>query len=343
MRVIENPHFADHDPRWEFRLGPETYRTNDVPERVLRIRAALDAAGGFVSTRARPFPSANLRRLHPYHDYIEHVCSAIDSPETEIYPDLFPGAGSGLRPRHHPLWMGLVCTDAVTPLKQHTYRAAKGSADAAQTAADLVLRGEERQVYALCRPSGHHAGPRVFGGYCYFNNAALAAELLSSGGQGVLLDIDFHHGNGTQEIFWRREDVYTASIHCDPDIEYPYYTGYANEVGDGPGRGKNLNIPLPRETDEARYLAALHAFAEAITPHAPQWLVVAAGFDTHERDHVGGFRLPTDAFERIGAALGHLALPTVIVQEGGYALDVIGPTVAAFLKGFAEARQDTSP
>ena len=338
MLVIENENFSKHNPHWVFTLGTDTYETRDTPRRVEVIRAALAATPGFEFERARGFPERNLSRLHPYHDYIRTVSEGLDDPKVELYPDLFPGEGARLPRKVHPLWGGLWCTDAVTPLSMHTYEVARGSAEAAMTGAELLRTGAAREVYALCRPSGHHAGPRVFGGYCYFNNSATAADMLSRRGRVAVLDIDYHHGNGTQEFFDERKDVFTCSIHGDPDVEYPYYWGYADERGVGQAKGTNLNLPLPLKTGNLEYLAALEQAISAIRGYGPEYLVVGAGFDTHGADPIGGFALTEDVYPEVGRRLGALELPILVCQEGGYNTDVLGLCVRGFLEGVERGR-----
>jgi acetoin utilization deacetylase AcuC-like enzyme len=235
-----------------------------------------------------------------------------------------------------PLWGGLWCTDAVTPIKKKTYEVARASAESALTGAEILLAGEERAVYALCRPSGHHAGPRVFGGYCYFNNAATAAEHLCIHGTVAILDIDYHHGNGTQEFFQERPDVFTASIHGNPEFEYPYFWGHADERGIGQGEGTNLNFPLPLRTEIDGVLKAIDRFAAAMKEFKPAFLIIAAGFDTHDKDPIGGFALKTEEYAEIGRRLAKIGIPTLIEQEGGYNTDVLGQSVHTFLTGFIE-------
>ena len=164
------------------------------------------------------------------------------------------------------------------------------------TGAQLLLDGRESEVYALCRPSGHHAGPRVFGGYCYFNNVAAAVEILATAGPVAVLDIDYHHGNGNQEFFEERKDVFTCSIHGDPKREYPYFWGYSSERGVGQAVGTNLNLPLALGSGDAAYLKALDRALKAIRRFGPSALVVGAGFDTHADDPIGGFALTTDVY-----------------------------------------------
>lgn len=340
MLVVEHETYLAHDPRWVFTLGGETYRTRDIPSRVdvIKRRLAKDARFEFVG--AKSFPLRRLRELHPYHDWIKKTSRGITDPTIEIYPDLFPGEGANLPKRSdRPLWGGIWCTDAVTPIKMHTYDAAKRSGETAMTAAERIAKGEQREVYALCRPSGHHAGPRVFGGYCYFNNCVLAADLLRGHGAVATLDIDFHHGNGTQEFFQSDGRVFTASIHADPAAEYPYFWGYAGEKGVGEGKGANRNFPLPLGTSDEQYLDTVDKAVRAIRRFRPDFLVISAGFDTHKDDPIGGFAMTLEVYPEIGRRLGALGLPTVICQEGGYRGRTLGRCVHGFLSGFLRGRE----
>jgi acetoin utilization deacetylase AcuC-like enzyme len=341
MLVVEHAAYMAHDPRWVYTLGTETYRTHDVPSRVEVIRDRLEKDARFRFRQARRFSQARLRKLHPYHDWIKRTARGIDDPAIEIYPDLFPGEGADLpRRSDRPLWGGLWCTDAVTPLKRRTYDVAKGSAETALTAARLVATGREPEVYALCRPSGHHAGPRLFGGYCYFNNAVLAADLLAEQGAVAILDIDFHHGNGTQEFCYENPRIFTTSLHADPAVEYPYFWGYAHERGAGKGKGANRNYPLPLGATNEDYLATLDKAIRAVRRFKPAFLVISAGFDTHKDDPIGGLGMTVRVYPEIGRRLGAVGLPTVICQEGGYRGSTLGRCVHAFLSGFLRGRED---
>jgi len=338
MLVVEKHNFSLHNPSWSFTLGPETYSTNDTPRRVELIRQALKADRRFKLTTAKRHPDTLLARLHPYHDFIKKTSQIARRTGEEIYPDLFPGEGAGLERKIKPLWGGLWCTDAVTPIMGRTYEVAKGSAEAAMTGADILLAGAHREVYALCRPSGHHAGPRVFGGYCYFNNTATAAELLTPHGTVAILDIDYHHGNGTQEFFYGRGDVFTCSIHGDPNHEYPYFWGYKNELGTGAGEGANLNLPLKLGTGDDGYVGALDTAIRAIRRFRPAFVIIGAGFDTHADDPIGGLKLSTECYREIGRRLAAIEAPVLICQEGGYNLDVLGTCVHELLTGFIDHR-----
>ena len=338
MLVIESDACRGHFPHWQFRLGGEVYRTKDVPSRVDVIQRELRRDGSFVFAPARRFPERVIAQMHPYHPFIKRISRSLERDDDEVSPDLFPGAGADLpRRMHSPLWAGLYCTDAVTPIMRQTYDAARGSAECALTGARELLRGRDA-AYALCRPSGHHAGPRVFGGYCYFNNTALAVNLLSTTGRVATLDLDYHHGNGTQEFFAQRADVLTCSIHGDPHVEYPYYWGYSNERGKGLAAGSNLNLPLPLGTDDDAYLRTLDKACRAIHRFKPRHLVIGCGVDTYKDDPIGGFALTLEAYPQIGARIARLGLPTLFCQEGGYNRKALGRCVHRVLQGFSQQR-----
>ncbi len=219
-----------------------------------------------------------------------------------------------------------------------TWSAALASAAIAQTAAELVVGGE-RAAFALCRPPGHHATRDQFGGYCYLNNAAIAAEVLRrSGVERVgVLDIDYHHGNGTQDIFYERDDVFVCSIHADPAFEFPYFSGHAGETGEGAGAGYNRNEPLPAGTELTEWLAAADRCLDALKAAGCGALVVSTGVDTFEADPISRFLLRTDDYPLVGARIAAMGLPTVFVFEGGYAVDELGLNVAGVLNGFEAA------
>jgi acetoin utilization deacetylase AcuC-like enzyme len=232
--------------------------------------------------------------------------------------------------------MGWYAFDASTPIVEGSWDAALAAARSAITAAALVSEGEAA-VYALCRPPGHHAGRGSYGGYCFLNNAALAAQALRDAGERrvAVLDVDYHHGNGTQDIFWERDDVLFVSLHGTPDTEYPWFLGYADERGAGRGEGYTLNLPLPRGSGWDAYGAALAAALDAIRAFRPGALVVSLGVDTFEADPISAFRLAREHYPLMGSMIAGLGLPTVLVQEGGYAVEAIGANVAGVLGAFA--------
>jgi len=266
--------------------------------------------------------------------YLKEVCETLGRAEP-VYPDVFPIHHQDRLPRDLAARAGYYCIDAFTPLDSRAYQAARAAVDVALAAAHAVLHGR-RLAYGLCRPPGHHAERRAFGGFCYFNNAAVAAHFLSRHGKVAVLDLDFHHGNGTQDIFYARDDVFTLSLHGDPDYAYPHFSGFADETGVGAGEGCNRNFPLPEQADEALYLRALEKAARLIERAEPTFLVVSLGLDTMKGDQAGAFALGAGSLQRVGRRLGHLGLPTLVVQEGGYNRRNLRLGGAAFFAGMAE-------
>jgi acetoin utilization deacetylase AcuC-like enzyme len=229
--------------------------------------------------------------------------------------------------------LGYYCADTLTPILAGTWTAAYWSAQTALSAAAAVAEGAPL-AYALTRPPGHHAYADLIGGYCYLNNAAIAAAWLAAQGRRVaVLDTDYHHGNGTQAIFYDRDDVLVVSLHADPAVEFPYFCGHAAERGAGAGLGFNFNIPLPAGTAEPDYLAALERALDAIGRFDPAVVVVSHGFDTIQGDPEGGFALSPDSFSRIGQRVRDLHRPVLVVQEGGYLLESLGEAMIAFWDG----------
>ena len=232
--------------------------------------------------------------------------------------------------------LGAYSYDAGTPIAEGTWLSAYWSAQGALTALDHLATSGDAHGFALCRPPGHHAGRDYMGGYCYLNNAAIAARAAVARGLGsvAILDIDYHHGNGTQDIFYADADVFFASIHADPSTDYPFYWGHADERGEGEGEGATLNLPLPRGTDGAAYRPALDRALRAIADWGARLLIVSFGADTHKSDPISSFALERKDYGDLASDIAALAVPTLIVMEGGYAVDDLGHNVAAFLEGF---------
>ncbi|MAC80241.1 MAG: acetylpolyamine amidohydrolase [Rhodobacteraceae bacterium] len=245
--------------------------------------------------------------------------------------------GRSLPNRRAGAELGRFAIDMSSPILAGTWTAARASADCALTGAALVGDGE-RVAFALCRPPGHHAGRDSYGGYCFLNNAAIAAQSLIDGGMAkvAVLDVDYHHGNGTQDIFWTDDKVLTVSIHADPDEEYPYHLGRADEVGEGAGEGVNLNLPLPLGTEFAAYEKALNTALERIAAQGAEAIVVSLGVDTFGGDPISHFRLVNGDYLTMGAAIAKAGLPTLFVMEGGYAVEDIGVNAVNVLTGFEE-------
>ena len=255
-------------------------------------------------------------------------------PDTFVHPSIREGMGPTPLPAAVHAQLGYWCFETMTPLVEGTYAAARAAVDVALTAADLVLGGE-RSAYGLCRPPGHHAPRAAYGGYCYFNNAAISAQMIASTARTrvTVLDVDYHHGNGTQQIFYDRDDVQYVSLHGDPRSAYPYFTGHADEVGTGRGRGSNVNLPLPRKTSDDDFTATLVRALENVDAFDPSVVVVSLGVDTHELDPLGDFRVATESYETHGRLVAALRRPLVILQEGGYHVPSLGDNVRNWLTG----------
>jgi acetoin utilization deacetylase AcuC-like enzyme len=343
MPVVATRTHREHDPPYEVNYGEVVRPVYERVERAERVRDALAAAGHPLVEPAShgmaPILAVHEPALVGFLEQAWPAWRAAGAPEALI-PDSFPiprlGRGGGRDlggPTGRPGWF---CFDTATPLVAGSFQAAVAAADAALTAADLVAAGAPA-AYALCRPPGHHAGPGYYGGFCLLNNAAIAARALARRGRVAVVDVDFHHGNGTQDIFWEDPEVLYVSLHGDPAGHYPHFTGAADEVGEGPGRGANRNLPLPDGTGDDAYLEALAEAIGLVAAFDPATVVVSAGFDAFAGDPLGAFAVTTDGFRRIGAALGAAARPMVLVQEGGYVLDALGANAVALLDGVQAA------
>jgi len=304
-------------------------------ERPVRIDAVLKGLATIPYERipTRRFPDSVLTEIHDPKlvSYLKAISKKL-SPKQILYPEVFPIRRADRMPRELESRAGYFCIDTFTPLTSNIWNAARSAANTALTGAELLVHGA-RLAYALCRPPGHHAERSVYGGFCYLNNTAIATQRLSKLGKVAVLDIDYHHGNGTQEIFYLRNNVFTLSIHGSPTFSYPHFAGFEDEKGEGEGRGFNRNFPLRRGTDERRYLDVLNEAIATIQRYKPTWLVVALGFDIMRGDPTGSFTLDPKAMREIGTRLGKINLPTLVVQEGGYALTNIRQGSEAFFGG----------
>jgi acetoin utilization deacetylase AcuC-like enzyme len=345
MRTVFHPAQLEHNPAKEFLDGEWV----DYLENVRRPRMVLDAiarAGLGEVIAPDDFGIAPIRAVHT-DDYLHFLQTAYDqwigegrSPNG-VYPDTFYKPAFTHRPKKVGALAGLYTFDMSTVIVARTWDAAYWSAQTALTAAKLVRDGE-RGAFALCRPPGHHAHTDMGGGYCFINNVAVAGQWLltpSNGSRIAILDIDFHHGNGTQAIFYDRDDVLFVSLHADPDRQYPYFLGAVDERGAGAGEGCNINYPLPIKTDNALFLHTLDKACEDIVQYAPSYLLVSLGVDTFGQDPLGDFAMTSAAYPQIGMRLAQLNLPTVFVMEGGYAIEQIGENVASVLIGFEQAHK----
>lgn len=319
----------------------------EKPERADMVLAELERRGLGQIVTPHGASLASLERIHSprYLHFLRRAWSewtALDpaNAERDAFPSVWPirGMRHDVEPDNFAARMGLYSMDSGTPITAGTWIAAKTGADCAINAAHALRLGQ-RGSFALTRPPGHHAGADFFAGYCFLNNAALAAQhLLDDGLKKVaILDLDYHHGNGTQSIFYQRGDVLFISIHADPKNEYPFYLGHADETGEGAGAGCNLNLPLAHGATSSQWFAALETACIKLQGFAPEALVVSLGVDTFGGDPLSHFHLQSADFLRVGERVGYLGLPTAFVFEGGYAVAEVGINVVNVLEGFETA------
>jgi acetoin utilization deacetylase AcuC-like enzyme len=325
----------------------------ESPERAVAIQAALREDGGFAFEAPSEHGRKPILAVHDAdmvevfeHAWTDALAAGAADGSRAWFPDTFLlDAYRGPMPpselpagRHHRL--GAYLFDTATPIVAGTWGAALAAVDVAISAAERVVGGAPL-AYGLCRPPGHHAARGMLGGYCYFNNAAIVTEWLRREGGArrvAILDIDYHHGNGTQQIFWERGDVLYLSLHADPARAYPYFSGYAGERGAGDGAGLTRNWPLPAGTASDAYAVALAEALRMIVAFAPDApLVISAGFDTFERDPIGDLALRTPDYREIGRMVAGLGIPTIALQEGGYAVDALGANAVSLLSGLRGA------
>jgi acetoin utilization deacetylase AcuC-like enzyme len=352
MLIFTNALHRGHAGRHEMYRG-RLVPCHEVPERLDHVLAELQRRRfGTVAAAAEPDAAFDglLRRIHAPR-YLDFLAGAWDqwvaldpaNAALDALPSVWPVRGfrADREPDNFAARMGLYSFDAGTPLTAGSWTAARAGAWCAVRAARAVGDGSAgvRSAFAATRPPGHHAGPDFFGGYCFLNNAALAAQALGEAGHDrvAVLDVDYHHGNGTQTIFYPRGDVLTVSLHGDPHTEYPFYLGHADEHGAGAGEGCNLNLPLPRGTGFAEWQRALGQGLAAIDAFGAGALVVSLGVDTFEGDPISGFRLRSADYLEVGRSIASLGLPTVFVFEGGYAVDEVGVNTVNVLEGFEAA------
>ena len=344
MKVVHTAAHLLHDPQVEYESSIAQTPFEHIG-RAEAIRATLQADPRFVVQQPTQWGTAPIAAVHN-PGLIRFLAEGWDlytaeHPDVrEVVPDVFalPGLRSKMSLGREPTAIGgrvgYWCFETTTPLTQTTYTAALGAVDTALTATSLVLSGE-RSAYGLCRPPGHHATTDLYGGYCFFNNAAIAAHHVATttGTKVTVLDVDYHHGNGTQQIFYDRDDVQYVSLHGDPARAYPYSVGFADETGSGRGLGYNHNFPLPVRADDDLWIATLEAACERIAAFGPSMLIVSLGLDTYITDPICDLAVTTDGMRRSGDVVRQLGLPTVVVQEGGYDVGALGAHVQAWLVG----------
>jgi acetoin utilization deacetylase AcuC-like enzyme len=330
-----------HNPPFELFDGGQHMPYLENPDRMEHILSTCKERDWAEIREPEDFGLDPILAVHD-RDYVDFLRTAYeewtqvktDYEKTALLPATFPPRGWSHRPKSLLGRAGYYMFDLSAPIMGGTYPAALGSVNCALSGAKAIANGA-RSAFALCRPPGHHAGKSFCGGYCYLNNAAIAANWLSAAGKVAILDIDYHAGNGTQDIFYERGDVLTISIHADPDGEYPAFCGYADETGAGQGSGLHRNFPLPAGTGNTRYLSALDEALGVIKSFAPAYLVLSAGMDLYEGDPLGTFKVTQEGIRQIGKRVSALNLPTLIVMEGGYNNSALGQNITTLLNNFS--------
>lgn len=349
MKTIYSKDHQLHHIRFEIACG-EVLPSFEMPARADMIESSVRSAGLGEIIGPDDFSLDPLLRIHS-QAYVEFLSSAWTlwadtyGTTTDALPYCFPHRGlRNIVPRHIEGKLGYYSFDLSSGFCSGSWKAIRSSANVALTGAKMITNGEP-SAFALCRPPGHHAGRDLMGGYCYVNNAAVAAQfLLDSGKKSVaILDVDYHHGNGTQQIFYQRDDVLFVSVHGDPDDEYPHFLGFEDERGEGPGEGFNINFPLPLgNSDWTVYQPALQAGMEAIRQFNADALVVSLGLDTFEQDPISNFKLTEANYPVMGAMIAEANIPTLFVLEGGYAVEELGENAVSVLQGFQSPEEQQS-
>lgn len=343
MKIFHSPKHTLHNPKYEVYEAAELIEFRENAARMDSILARLELEKYPKYSLPTQYDISTILEVHT-QEYFQFLSSAWEEwenyrisnpnnyPSTDYIPSTF--ASNETVSRHSTIFHkgGMFVKDLTAPISQGTFAAALESVNCALSAADEILGGETFAL-SLSRPPGHHAGKAFCGGYCYLNNAAIAANYLSKSAKVALLDVDYHAFNGTQDIFYERNDVFTVSLHGDPHFEYPYFSGYAEETGDGVGEGFNLNVPYRKGTTDLEYFMHLQKALDAITDFSPKYLVLSAGVDTHEGDPNGTAKISYSGLVKIGEMIKQLHLPTVIIFEGGYAIDDLGKNFVGLLGG----------
>lgn len=340
MKVIYSEKEKLHHPQHEWNFG----KLVPYPEKNIRaevIKNEIIARGmGELVVDAKEFSIDYIKAVTD-PDMVDYIKSSENLNKGEsVFPHIFPYNDFTPKFKSHPRInlrkAGYYCFDVGIELDKHTFTAAKASADVALTGAEMLFNKQEKHVFALCRPPGHHAGYDHFGGYCIFCNAAIAANYLSRLGRVAILDVDFHHGNGTQGIFYNQPNVYYISIHGDPERSYPYFSGFADETGERLGRGTNLNIPLPAGVGDKDYRGYLKQAMVAIDKFEPEFIILSLGLDIFEDDPLSDIGVSTPFFKEIAESIAKLGAPVLALLEGGYDMRDLAENGATFAEGLAE-------
>jgi len=340
MNVYYSDAHHHHHPSFEIFDGGVKVPNFEVPERAEQILSALRKTNWANIQKPEDFGLEPILAVHD-RDYIDFLGSAYDEwqvvdtdalyEKEALMPASFPPGKWRRKPKSLLGRTGYYMSDLSAPITAGTYTAALASANCALSTAQKVLSGN-KSAFALCRPPGHHAGKANCGGYCYINNAAAAAEWCSRQRRTALLDIDYHCGNGTQDIFYTRGDILTISIHADPDHEYPYYCGFADETGAGDGAGYHRNFPLPAGTSDSQYMETLGKALDLVQSFDPMVLVVSAGMDLYAGDPLGKFSVSKDGIRQIGQEIASLGIPCAVIMEGGYNNSALGENIVTLLE-----------
>lgn len=341
MKCFYHPDQAQHAPP-TFLLRGQPAPSPEGPVRAELLSEGLAAAGLSLTAPTEtdsPTLRKRLEQIHTprYLQFLETIHErwhAMPGASELVAPNVHPCGGARHYPRHPTGQAGWHLHDMACPLSATSFQGALASASTAVAAVEDVLRGAARS-YALCRPPGHHAGPDNAGGFCLINNAALAASVLREKVSKVaIIDVDLHHGNGTQDIFYTRRDIWTGSVHVDPTDFYPFFWGGADETGSGEGEGANLNLPLPLGSNGETYLDAVATLIDQLNHFQPEAVVVSLGLDIHKDDPLAGLSVETEEFVALGEQLSALTQPTVVIQEGGYPTEHLSANLTAFMRGY---------
>ncbi len=327
-----------HRPRHQVEWGLN-FEHPDQPDRIDTILNELLKLEGSVSFESDYLATpSELAQVHA-PDLIEFLMTFENawnpSWNTELIPDSFAWNSGSRSPERIEARTGYYCYDTATPLLPGTIRAARAAVGCAIMGAEELLTGAYKRAYALCRPPGHHAMRGKYGGFCYLNNSAVAALRLLPSGRVAILDLDYHHGNGTQDIFYETSTVLYTSLHADPNHHFPYFSGYAEETGKGAGEGFTANYPMPESASFDQYRCCLDLALNLITKKACACLVVSMGYDTAGGDPLGDLGLQPEEYHTIGLTIASLGLPILVVQEGGYAMNLLAPCATAFVQGLS--------
>jgi acetoin utilization deacetylase AcuC-like enzyme len=342
MFIYYSPLHKKHNPSFEIYDGGEKVPNFEVPERAEQVLSAFKQTDWATILQPSDFGLDPILAVHDA-DYInflrcayaewQHTATDTDYEKTELLPATFPSQNWHHRPATLLGRAGFYMHDLSAPITDGTYLAALSSVNCALSSANAITN-LAKTSFAICRPPGHHAGNASCAGYCYINNAAVAANWLTTKGRIAILDIDYHAGNGTQEIFYQRADVLTISIHADPDHEYPYFSGYEDEKGEGPGLGYHHNFPMPSGTDDAHYLPILGKALDLVARYSPEYFVISAGMDLFEGDPLGNFEITKMGIRQIGREIANLNLKNLVVLEGGYNNAALGENIVTFMDEF---------